>query len=755
MFHRSSGMALLLSLILLTGSVTAGPMLVRVAARNYPELYSHITFKGTSIDIAGAKPGQYYYLVLDRSDFGAVQACGLPVTVLHDDMNSVRREAALTGSYHTMTQIDSMMRDWAATHPSICQLESIGPTYLGNWILGVKIASASAEGKPECLELGIVHAREWAGVEAVRHLADTLIRFYATDSGFHNFIDNHQLHVFAVTNVDGYIYDADSSPYFPDSGRWWRKDRQPFGNRVGTDPNRNFNGACIGSVMDDWGSLVPQSQTTHNPRWETFMGASGAWALEINAISEWFKQHTVVACVSMHTFGELVLWPFGTSTLAPDSIYLKKLATGMASRMGSLVGGTYTPEQSYDLYPTNGGSDDWFYGWGHTIGGFPCMSFTTELGVTTFYPPASDLDSIQNASFRGDYYLFRQSDSIIDALEGEVPRPILAAMDSSASGRYTIHWTPIRPEHNHPDKWELEELSDLSVVEDNMESDLSKWNLNGADQSTTQAHGGTHSITLGNGDNISNYCMTKDPYPVQPGDSLRYWVWYNTENNYDVTVAEVSLEGKEWIQLHDRFTGNSNGWLYKSFSLDPWAGKSVFIRFRYMTDDNTTGTGVYIDDVWPVPEFANRTVIADSITDTLYQVTAETVGTYYYRVRGHNLAWGWSDQGPLEDMVVTGLGVAQEPTGKLVTSVFEVGPNPVIGATHIGYALERAGQASLNVYDATGRLVRNLASGALKAGTYTAIWDAKDAAGRSVPAGVYYVRLSADRNSTARVTVLR
>jgi hypothetical protein len=745
MLHRPFGT--LLCALLLVGSAAAGPMLVRVGAHDYWELYSHITLEGTSIEIAGAKPGQSYDLLLDRADFGAVQASGLPVTVIHDDIDALKLEAVQLGSYHSYDQLLAMMRGWATDYSSICQLESIGPTYQGNWIYGVKIASALADGKPECLELGVAHAREWGAIEATRHLADTLIRFYATDTGFHSFIDNHQLYVFMVLNVDGFKYDY---PGQLDT----RKDRQPFGSDIGCDPNRDFNGDCDGNRMGDWGSLVNGSNTSHRASDLTWFGARGAWGLEIAAISDWFKQHTVVACVSMHTYSELVLWPFGNGDTTPDNAYYANLGTRMASRMGKLHGGTYDPMQSNYLYPTNCGSDDWFYGWGRNVGGFPCMSFCTELGDSFFYPPPADLDSIQNASFRGNYYLFRQSDSIIGALEGKVPRPILAVMDSSP-GDYAIHWTPIRPEHNHPDKWELEELSGLSVVEDNMESGLAKWNVQGATQSTTQKHGGTYSAYLGTGNNIANYISTKDPYPVQAGDSLKYWIWYNTQSNRDVTVAEVSLEGKEWIQLHDRFTGNSSGWLYKSFPLEPWVGKSVFIRFRYMTNDGTTNAGVYIDDVWPVPEFASRTVISDSITDTLCSVSRDSVGTYYYRVRGHNAAWGWNDKGPLEDIVVTGTGVAQEPTGKLVTSVFKVGPNPVLAGTRVSYALERAGLASLSVYDATGRLVRNLASGTHKAGTYTAAWDAKDMTGRSVPAGVYYVRLSADRASTARVTVVR
>jgi carboxypeptidase T len=733
-------------LVLVAGAAQAGQMVVRVGARNYDELRSHITFKGTSINIAGARPGESYDLVLDRSDLALVQASGLPVTVIHDDLETIKGEAAQDGQYHSYDQIVTIMRGWASTYPSICQLESIGPTYEGRWIYGVRIASGSAQGKPECLELGIVHAREWAGVEAARHLADTLIRFYATNPDFQSFIDNHQLHVFIVTNVDGYMYD------YPGQ-RMWRKDRQPFGSYIGTDPNRNFNGTCMGARMDDWGSLVSGTQSSHNPRDEVFMGGSGASALEIKAVSDFFRQHTFVACISIHTYSELVLWPFGTGTQTPDNAFFVSLGTRIANQMGTLSGGHYTPEQSNYLYPTNDGSDDWFYGWAHTIGGFPCISYTTELG-TDFYQPTGDLDSIQNAAFRGHYYLFKRSDSIIDALEGTVPRPILASMDSTPSGDFTIHWTPTRPDQNHPDKWQLEELTGLSVVEDNMESGLDKWSLQGATQSTTQKHDGSYSISLGNGNNVSNYCVTKDPYPVQAGDSLTYWIWYNTENNYDVVTTEVSLEAKEWFQLHDRYTGNSSGWVRKAYPLAPWAGKSVFIRFRYMTDDGTTGSGVYVDDVWPVPTFASHTMVSDNITDTLYQMTGKAPGRYFYRASGHNVAWNWGDKGPLEDIIVTGSGVAERPAARLVTSIFKVGPNPVLSDAQVSYALDRAGLASLDVYDATGRQVRNLASGMLAAGTYTATWDGNDAAGRQAPAGVYYVRLVADRSSTARVTVV-
>jgi hypothetical protein len=68
-------------------------------------------------------------------------------------------------------------------------------------------------------------------------------------------------------------------------------------------------------------------------------------------------------------------------------------------------------------------------------------------------------------------------------------------------------------------------------------------------------------------------------------------------------------------------------------------------------------------------------------------------------------------------------------------------PNPVCGHTRISYALPAAGNVDLRVCDATGRTVRTLANGLQNAGTYSVIWDARDAGGKQVPYGVYFYRL--------------
>jgi hypothetical protein len=629
-------------------------------------------------------------------------------------------------------------------------LDSIGPTYLGRYIYAIKISDNPTvqEDETEVLLDGQHHAREWAAGQAAMHFADTIIHNYATNSAFQSYVDSHQTWVIPIVNVDGFVYDYPGEQY-------WRKNRQPFGGATGTDLNRDYNGNCSGNRMADFGSLVNGSRTANAPDDETWFGARGAWGLEIAAMNAFFKQHTFVANPSMHSYSELILWPYGDGTAAPDQAYMQTMGQGIAAQMASLGSGNYTPQRSDALYPTNCISVDWTYGWAHYIGGFPCVSFTFELG-TDFYQPTADLNSIERETFDGLWYLFNRSDSIQNALEGTVPRPILAVMDSSSTGDFTLHWTPTRPTQNHPDMWEVEELSGLSVITDDIEGGSGKWTLQGATVSTTQKHGGASSLYLGTGNNISNYAVTADPYPVQAGDSLTYWIWYNTENNYDVTVAEVSLEGKEWFQLHDRFTGNSSGWLRKAWSLGPWVGKSVFIRFRYMTDDGTTNSGVYVDDIRPVPSFSAHTTIATNVMDTLYAVTGKTPGQYWYRARGHNTAWNWGDKGPLEDVLVTGTGIAQErPARVAAATALAVEPNPVRGRTSVRYSLPQAGNATLAVFDATGRMVRTVVSERLSAGEHAFVWDSRDASGRLVPAGVYHVRLTGVASATTQLTVVR
>lgn len=71
-------------------------------------------------------------------------------------------------------------------------------------------------------------------------------------------------------------------------------------------------------------------------------------------------------------------------------------------------------------------------------------------------------------------------------------------------------------------------------------------------------------------------------------------------------------------------------------------------------------------------------------------------------------------------------------------------PNPFAGGTRLPFTLSRGGTVELSVHDVTGRLVRTLASGTRSAGGHAPEWDGRDASGRPVASGVYFVRLRAE-----------
>ncbi len=64
--------------------------------------------------------------------------------------------------------------------------------------------------------------------------------------------------------------------------------------------------------------------------------------------------------------------------------------------------------------------------------------------------------------------------------------------------------------------------------------------------------------------------------------------------------------------------------------------------------------------------------------------------------------------------------------------------------------------AEVSVYDVSGRRVRQLASGAYDAGLHTASWDGRDAAGRAVPSGIYFLRAAgAGGDTRIKLVVVR
>jgi hypothetical protein len=87
---------------------------------------------------------------------------------------------------------------------------------------------------------------------------------------------------------------------------------------------------------------------------------------------------------------------------------------------------------------------------------------------------------------------------------------------------------------------------------------------------------------------------------------------------------------------------------------------------------------------------------------------------------------------------------------------FTLGPNPMAPGGTISFYLPEASRVKLRLYDVRGRMLRVLSDGVLQAGIHNLVFDGRDAGGRVLPAGSYFLKLEAgQRTATTRVTVLR
>ncbi len=89
-------------------------------------------------------------------------------------------------------------------------------------------------------------------------------------------------------------------------------------------------------------------------------------------------------------------------------------------------------------------------------------------------------------------------------------------------------------------------------------------------------------------------------------------------------------------------------------------------------------------------------------------------------------------------------------------------PNPFNPSTMISFSLPEAGKVAVNIYNATGQLVRNLVDREMAAGRQTLRWNGRDQSGKAVAAGVYLYRIvvqgqdgSPAFTQTLRMTLLK
>jgi hypothetical protein len=101
-------------------------------------------------------------------------------------------------------------------------------------------------------------------------------------------------------------------------------------------------------------------------------------------------------------------------------------------------------------------------------------------------------------------------------------------------------------------------------------------------------------------------------------------------------------------------------------------------------------------------------------------------------------------------------GVNVEEGWKLSRSqiLLRVEPNPVQDYATVVFEIPKGSRINLTIYDASGKVVRNLLNGYRDRGLWRIRWDGRDNSGKRIPSGVYFFKLEGDNFMTSSKMLL-
>ncbi|MDI3417580.1 M14 family metallopeptidase [Streptomyces luteolus] len=283
--------------------------------------------------------------------------------------------------YHNYAEMMAEIDQRVQQYPSIMSKQVIGTSYEGRDLVAIKISDnvGTDENEPEVLFTHHQHAREHLTVEMALYLLREFGEDYATDTRIADAVNGREIWIIPDLNPDGGEYDISTGDY-----KNWRKNRQPNAgsSAIGTDENRNWDykwGCCGGS--------------SGSPSSDTYRGAAPESAPEVTAVADFVRsrviggEQQISAAIDFHTYSELVLWPYGYTTddTAPGMTQDDRDAFASVGQKMAASNG-YTPEQSSDLYITDGSIDDYLWG-AHKIFGYTFEMYPTSFWNGGFYPP--------------------------------------------------------------------------------------------------------------------------------------------------------------------------------------------------------------------------------------------------------------------------------------------------------------------------------------------------------------------------------
>ncbi len=237
--------------------------------------------------------------------------------------------------YPTYEAYVSMMNQFSADHPDICQLVDVGTTVQGRHILFVKISDNvnAREAEPQFMYSSSMHGDETTGYVLMLRLIDTLLTSYGTDARLTNLINSEEIWINPLANPDGTYHGGNGTVY--GATRY---------NANGIDINRNFPDPAAGPHPD-----------------------GHAWQPETIAMKTLAENNNFILSANFHGGAEVVNYPWDTwSRLHPDNTWWMLIShlyadTAQAnSPAGYMSGFNDGITNGYAWYRVTGGRQDFF-----------------------------------------------------------------------------------------------------------------------------------------------------------------------------------------------------------------------------------------------------------------------------------------------------------------------------------------------------------------------------------------------------------
>jgi hypothetical protein len=454
--------------------------------------------------------------------------------------------AAGNPTANLMTQLERLARRYS----DIAKLETIGHTLNEVPIYAMKVTKGARRHKdgkrPAVLYSAVQHAREWLAGETERRT----LRLFLDNYGRHGtalgtdgqpvagvssreltrLVDTRELWFILIANPDGYDFT------FTPENRLWRKnlrDNNADGQITavdGVDPNRNFPTHW---AYDDEGSNRERSS-------ETFHGTGPASEPETKAFLSLMDRVHFTSNKNDHTFGRLLLWPFGwqVDTRAAD----EPIMTALAGDDDNPAIPLFDPDVGAELYTTNGDTND------HMYKADRVLSFTPEgsPGVGT-----------------GSGFIFQDVESDV---QDEFERHIQFALDLARSAD-----SPSRPESHLGNEVPNFVVDDFAVsngnpqtVQVNARRDLGSidlhYRVNGGRVQTKSTREWQGGIRYGDDGDYWYHRMRGQVTGTRPGDSVKVWFsssrHHRTSDSFTYKVRSDSNADVLVLSVED-YKGNS------------------------------------------------------------------------------------------------------------------------------------------------------------------------------------------------------